>query len=100
MRSFGCIQTPAPADWGPPLPSDVVLKLPGCGEPSILLSETGEAGIEGATDHPILFTNNLRKAEEFLRSRGVVTGPVQVGGTEFFEVVDPEGNSLEICKEP
>ena len=28
-------------------------------------------------------------------------GPIQPGGgTEFFEVRDPEGNSIEICKEP
>lgn len=49
----------------------------------------------------MIFTNKLKKAHEYLRSRGATPGPIQDGGgTQFFEIRDPEGNIIEICKEP
>jgi hypothetical protein len=49
----------------------------------------------------IIFCSKLKKAHEYLRGRGAAAGPIQdSGGAEFFEVRDPEGNVIEICKEP
>ena len=49
----------------------------------------------------IVFCSKAKKAHEYLQGRGAAPGPIQEGGgTEFFEVRDPEGNVIEICKEP
>jgi|SRR5579862_1167616 len=51
---------------------------------------------------PQLFTAKLKKAWEFLNTRGVTIGPIQEDrqGTHYFEVRDLEGNTIEISEEP
>ena len=51
---------------------------------------------------PMLYASNLKKAREFLSSRGVNVGEVQEDGqgTHFFEMRDMEGNVIEISEEP
>ena len=92
-----------PEDWDDPLPTDVAIKLPWSEHPTILLSERAAvvpAGYERVSDHLLLFTSNLKKAHEHLLARNVAVGPIQDGGgTQFFEIRDPEGNVIEICKE-
>src|SRR2546430_3654111 len=104
MESFDCKQDKIPADWDCTLPSDVALTLPGDDGPRIALSDWAEvrkAGYERSNDHPIIFCSKLKKAHEYLRGRGVAAGPIlDGGGTEFFEVRDPENNVIEICREP
>jgi hypothetical protein len=100
---FDCKEVKMP-NWDDPLPSDVALRLPGAVEPTILLSniaEVRQAGLERSNGRPIIFSDKLKKAHEYLCSRGVAAGPIQDGGdTQFFEIRDPEGNVIEICKEP
>jgi hypothetical protein len=104
IEAFDCKETKVPVDWDCPLPSDVALKLPGADEPAILLSDKTEierAGYNRQNDHPLIFCTNLKKAHEHLRVGIAPGGPIQGGGgTQFFEVRDPEGNVIEICKEP
>ncbi len=82
----------------------LALQLPGHHRPTILLSDRAEAraaGYERSNDHPILFCSKLENAREQLARRGVGTGAVQESGSvHFFEIRDPEGNSIEICAEP
>jgi hypothetical protein len=82
----------------------VALTLPGDDSPRIALSDWEEvrnAGYERSNDHPIIFCSKLKKAHDYLRGRGVAAGPIlEGGGTEFFEVRDPENNVIEICREP
>jgi hypothetical protein len=85
------------------LRSDVALKLPGASDPAIVLSDRSEverAGYSRQNDRPILFSSNLKKAHEYLRGKSSMIGPIQDGGTQFFELRDPEGNIIEICQEP
>jgi hypothetical protein len=43
----------------------------------------------------------VKKAHEYLRAKNAAPGPIEeAGGTEYFEVHDPDGNAIEICKEP
>jgi hypothetical protein len=105
MDMFECKEVKVPEDWDDTLPSDVALKLPGDDKPTVLLSARGEvyqAGFSGRGDgHPILFCNKLLKAYDHFRAKGVVAGAIQDGGgTEFFEIRDPEGSVIEICHEP
>ena len=101
MQSFGCKDVKVPADWDCRLPSDVALQLPGHDVPTIALSDWNEVRNGRANHHPILFCRNLAKAREYLQREGAVPGPTQQsGGTQFFEIRDPEGNIIEICTEP
>lgn len=104
MQSFGCKEAKVPVDWDCSLPSDVALQLPGHDLPTILLSDWNEvrqAGYERSNGRPILFCAKLQKVREHVARAGAVPGDVQQGGgTEFFEMHDPEGNVIEICKEP
>ncbi len=104
IEIFDCMPAKVPAHWDNPLPSDIALKLPGAAEPVILLSDRGEvqqAGIALPSDRPILFCDKLKRAHEYLEGRGGSPGRIQDGGgTQFFEVRDPEGNVIEVCKEP
>lgn len=104
IDSFDCKQAKVPAEWDCVLPSDVALTLPGHDVPAILLNDWAEvrkAGYEASKDRPIIFCSKLKKAHDYLRGRGVAAGPIQHGGgTEFFEVCDPEGNVIEVCREP
>ena len=103
IEQFGCEQTDVPGDWDDPLPSDAALRLRGDDEPTILLCdqrEVREAGFARTNQHPLLFSPRLKKAHEHLISKGSAPGPIQdAGGKQFFEVRDPEGNSIEICEE-
>jgi catechol 2,3-dioxygenase-like lactoylglutathione lyase family enzyme len=51
---------------------------------------------------PLLFTPNIKKAREYLTSKGTSIGEIErdAQGTQFFEIRDPEGNVLEITEEP
>ena len=51
---------------------------------------------------PLLYSSNVKKAREFLTSRGVSVGEIQQDrqGTDYFEMRDLEGNIIEICEEP
>jgi predicted enzyme related to lactoylglutathione lyase len=51
---------------------------------------------------PILFTKKIDKMKAVLATRGVSAGPVQCDrqGTRYFEIRDPEGNSIEVVEEP
>jgi hypothetical protein len=93
-----------PSNWDNSLPSDVALKLPGNDEPAILLCDMAEvdrAGFDLGYKHALIFCSNLKKAHEYFRRRNVAPDPIQEGGgTQFFEIRDPEGNVIEICKEP
>ena len=105
VNAFDCKHVKVPPDWNNPLPSDVALKLPGYDAASILLSERAEvaqAGFERSSSVvPVMFCDKLKKAHEYLSSRGILAGPIQGDSdTEFFEVRDTEGNVIEICKEP
>jgi hypothetical protein len=104
MKTFDCKQVKVPPDWDDPLPSDVALRLPGSDDPTILLCskvEIQRAGFERENTHILIFTDKLRKANEYLLGKDALPGPIQDGGgTQFFEIRDPEGNVIEICKEP
>lgn len=104
IATFEAKEAAVPADWDCPLPSDVALKLPGSDQPNILLSDRAEverAGYDRRNDHPMMFCTNVKKAHDYLTRRIGVAGPIHDGdGTWYFEVRDPEGNSIEICKEP
>jgi catechol 2,3-dioxygenase-like lactoylglutathione lyase family enzyme len=51
---------------------------------------------------PLLYSSNVKKAREFLNSRGVSVGEIQQDrqGTHYFEMRDLEGNVIEISDEP
>ena len=101
---FEAKEAKVPVDWDDPLPSDVALKLPGADQPTVLLRDRAEiepAGHDSQNDHPLVFCSNVKKAHEYLRGKNATPGPIQDGGgTQFFDVLDPEGNTIEICKEP
>jgi|SRR5579862_926254 len=104
IETFDCKAVKVPADWDCVLPSDVALTLPGGGGPTILLSDAMEvqkAGYERSNAGAIIFCSKIEKAHEYLRGRGAAAGAIQDGGgTQFFEIRDPEGNIVEICREP
>jgi hypothetical protein len=49
---------------------------------------------------PVFFTRNIAKARSRLMAGGISTGALQQDrqGTKFFELLDGEGNTLEICE--
>jgi len=76
----------------------------------LALSESDEAGLalvrvavgESEVDveeYPILFTKQLEACREELVSRGIQAGPIQqdLGGNPFFQFLDGEGNTIEVC---
>ena len=62
----------------------------------------GPVGTPTDEPNPLLFTSNIAKAREFLRSRGVNAGEIQKDrqGTRYFEMRDLEGNMIEVSEEP
>jgi predicted enzyme related to lactoylglutathione lyase len=64
----------------------------------------GPRGKPGSTEEltAMLFTSNVKKAREYLASRGVQVSEIQQDGqgTRYVEVRDLEGNPLEITEEP
>jgi hypothetical protein len=102
-RNVRCKQAKGKTNFDP-LPPDVALTLPGFDAPSIFLSDRTEAPpavLEAPVDRPILFCNKIKEAHDYLEGKGASPGPIQDGGgTQFFEICDPEGNCIEICKEP
>jgi hypothetical protein len=99
-----CKQVKVPETWDCPLPSDVALKLPGLDEPTILLSseaEVRQGGYDRQNGHSVIFCSKLPKSHEHLKARAGNPGAIENSrGTQFFNVRDPEGNVIEICKEP
>ncbi|MEO5925821.1 MAG: VOC family protein [Bryobacteraceae bacterium] len=86
--------------WDDPLPSDIALKLPGLDEPTILLRDRAQTGCVNPDTRPLLFCSNLKRAEEYFQKRQVTTSPIQeVGGKQYFTIVDPQGNAIEVCSE-
>jgi hypothetical protein len=82
IETFDCRPAKVPANWDNPLPSDIALKLPGDAEPTILLSDRAEvqkAGFERQNDRPILFSDKLKKAHEYLLSKRKAVGAIQDG---------------------
>lgn len=105
ISTFDCKAMKVPPDWDNPLPSDIALRLPGYSEPTILLSDRSEAEQAGigqlSTVAPIIFCDKISKAQEWFSAHGVMAGPMQEDSeTQFFEIRDVEGNTIEICKEP
>jgi len=104
LATFDCKETSVPSNWDNSLPSDVALKLPGNDEPAVLLcnqTEVDRAGLDLGYRHALIFCSNLKKAHEHFQLRNIAAGPIQEsGGTQFFEIRDPEGNVIEVCKEP
>src|SRR5271165_569311 len=104
IEAFDCKEAKVPANWDDTLPSDVALTLPGGDVPTIGLSaleEVRQAGYERSNGHFVIFCSKFKKAHEHLQRRGATPGQIQESaGTEFFEIRDPEGNVIEICKEP
>jgi hypothetical protein len=51
---------------------------------------------------PVFFTRKVEKVRERLIANGVNAGPVQKDrqGTNFFELLDGEGNTLEVSEKP
>jgi hypothetical protein len=49
---------------------------------------------------PVFFTRNIAKARSRLNAVGINTGPLQRDrqGTQLFELIDGEGNTLEVCE--
>ena len=96
IDTFGCKVVRVPQDWDNPLPSDVALTL---------LSAQSEVE-QTRFDRPspvatVIICDKLKKGQEHLSSQGVLAGPIQDGGDmQFFEVRDPEGHLIEVCKEP
>src|SRR5436853_7178135 len=79
IKTFDCTEVEPPQDWDDPLPSDIALKMPGAELTNMLLRDLAEvraAGYERADEHSILFCSKLKNAAEWLRARGVATGPV------------------------
>jgi hypothetical protein len=62
----------------------------------------GPMGKPTEEPNPLLYARNLKKARDFLSTRGVRAGEIQEDrqGTHFFEIYDLEGNMVEISEEP
>jgi hypothetical protein len=61
----------------------------------------GPAGKLTAELRPLLFTTNIKKAKDFLNSRGAGLGEIEQGAQgHYFEIRDPEGNVIEVSEEP
>jgi len=62
----------------------------------------GPAGKPTDELRPMFNASNMKKAREFLISRGLSVGEIQQDrqGTHYFEMRDLEGNVLEIFEEP
>ena len=104
IQMFDCRAVKPPENWDNPLPSDVALTLPGYDEPAILLVSEAErrlAGYARSEERPIVFCKKVKKARDFLERKGANPTPIkEQGGAKFFEIQDPEGNTIEICEEP
>jgi hypothetical protein len=99
ITAFDCKQVPVPDDWDEPLPSDIAPQFSGDDVPRVLLSSRSEG--REPSGHPSIFTGKLKKAYDHLRNCGILAGAIHAdGGTELFEISDPEGNVIEVCKEP
>jgi len=62
----------------------------------------GPVGGSSGESGPLLYTGHVKKAQEFLASRGVQVGEIQQDrqGTHFFEMHDLEGNVIEVSEMP
>jgi catechol 2,3-dioxygenase-like lactoylglutathione lyase family enzyme len=60
------------------------------------------AGTSADEPTAMFFTSHLKKARDFMVSRGVNAGEIQQDrqGTHYFEMRDLEGNVIEISEEP
>jgi hypothetical protein len=55
------------------------------------------------TDRPlILFTKRIGRMKGILSDRGIDVGPIRQDrqGTRYFDIHDPEGNTIEVVEEP
>jgi len=82
----------------PPGESDgIALKFKADGNSVILTDRQGF--MTGRT--PILFTKKISKMRDILAARGVAAGAIQQDrqGTNYLEIHDPEGNTIEVVEE-
>jgi hypothetical protein len=104
MTAFDCRVVKVPKNWDICLPSDIALQLPGHDQPTILLTSQSELNQAGfSTPDPlaaVIFCTKLKKGHDQLSARGVSPGQIQDGGdTQFFDIRDSEGHSIQICQE-
>lgn len=96
-RVFDCRRAPVPDYWDES-EDCVALLFPGMAEPTICLSP--KARDKNQYPVPIIFSDNINKAHQKLTERGIAVGPVQGDAPKFFEIRDPEGNTIEVSEEP
>ncbi|HVH89690.1 MAG TPA: hypothetical protein VM912_23435 [Terriglobales bacterium] len=73
INAFDCQPVPLPEEWDNPLRSDVALKFRGEHAAMVLLSDKSERD-EPMPTVPIIFSDRVQKAHEYLRNRGVLPG--------------------------
>jgi predicted enzyme related to lactoylglutathione lyase len=68
---------------------------------ALVVIPVGETEVN-VQSHPILFTKKIEACSEEFASRGIQVGPLQQdpGGNFFFQFLDVEGNTIEVCIEP
>ena len=96
-------ETTEPGEMDDPLPGDIALRLD-YELPCIFISHLDQvraSGLERSTDsHPVVTSTNLGKAHAHCKTVGAHPGPIQSSvGPRFFNLTDPEGNTIEICEE-
>jgi glyoxalase/bleomycin resistance protein/dioxygenase superfamily protein len=96
MEKLGLKQTTAELDEGE---GCVALSFPKEIPLVIVLGPSGALS-DGATR--MLYASNVKKAREWLSSRGVNVGMIEKDrqGTQYFEMRDLEGNVIEVSEEP
>lgn len=92
---FGLRESGQPVNDGEPGDIELV-----SANEEIIVDLVGSGGEPVET--PMFNTGNAAQAREWLLSRGVSVGPVQVDGqgTRYIEMRDLDNNMIEICEEP
>lgn len=77
-------------------PGDVALKFNESTYPVVLIPRDPAK----SRSVPVFLTRNIVKARSRIIAVGINTGPLQRDrqGTQFFELLDGEGNTLEVCE--
>jgi len=103
IEIFGCSEDKGASYWDDALPSDIALKLPGEDDAVLGLfdkAEAEQAGLGRASARALIFCSDIAKAHSYLAVRGLQPGEIgALGGMQFFEIQDWEGNTVEICME-
>lgn len=96
-KAFGCLRVPIPSNWDEESRDCFALQFPEDTEPAICLSP--KARDTNSYPVPVVFTSNIGKAHKALLERGLLAGPIQGDDPKYFELTDPEGNTVEVCAE-